>query len=1085
MPPAPAAAASEPPQSAAEATEQGALTAARQRGERVEVASMRTETRTVYATPEGSFVLEQSARPIRVRQDSRWTAVDTTLRAMPDGSLAPVAAAVDLRFSGGGQSPMATVSRGAKSIAVAWPGPLPAPVLDGATATYPEVLPGVDLQVTADVDGFSHVLVVKSRQAALNGRLDRLRFAVRSDGLSVRHREGGGLEAVDGTGAEVFTAPTPLMWDSPADLQGRPMALANRPGEGPGPGSRHAVMGLELAVNSRGGTMTLSPDRRMLADPATRYPVYLDPSVSAARGAWTAVWKKYPNSNYLNSSDIARVGYESDTGGTARSFFQMNTGSAIHGKQIIKATLRTYETWSWSCTARSVELWLTGTISKSTTWNNQPSWATKLDSKSVAKGWSASCPAGGVEFDATEAAVQASAKKWAHITMGLRASSESDTFGWKKFRNNPTLVVDYNSVPTNPVAADLWSDPGGPCASGTARPLIGTATPKLWAKLRDADNSVKGRFEWYNAAGTKVGELLTAAASSGNAFYATIPAGKYADGSVIRWRVRAEDGHTTSAWSAYCEIAVDATAPVREPTVASPQYPENAWGDGVGRAGEFTLGANGIADVTGFLYGLNTNPVTAVPAGATGGSATIRLTPLEEGPNVLSVRSVDGAGKQGPIRSYVFNVRAGTAPVGYWRLDEGLGTSAGDAAGARSATVTGASWTEGRAGKALRFGGVGQYAATSGGVAATEANLAVSAWVRLTSTPLGNAAAVSQSGQNNAGFWLGYNHGRKSWSFMMNNPGGASATVWADNAAVVPAVGQWTHLAGVYDAAAKSLFLYVNGRLAAGPVPYHGGAGPATALQFGQALYLGRQTDAWPGEVDEVRVHDRALAADEVTKLVSHVATLTGHWRLDEESGTSAADTANTTGALTLGPGASWTSGWLDGALALDGAGGHAQAAGPAVRTDDSFSVTAWVQLDSLPAGDVVAVAQNGTRAAGFTLGYSAEGPRWAFGMAGADADGAAVTRTRSDAVPYVMEWTHVAGVYDAIDRKLKIYVGGQLVATTVVGHTSAWNATGPLQLGRSLLAGAFAGHWPGIVDDVRTYQGALSDEDVARLSAE
>ncbi|MFD2356998.1 DNRLRE domain-containing protein [Nonomuraea ferruginea] len=131
----------------------------------------------------------------------------------------------------------------------------------------------------------------------------------------------------------------------------------------------------------------------MLADPDTRYPVYLDPSVSAPRGSWTAVWKRYPTTNYLNSSDVARVGHENDTGGTNRSFFQMNTGSAIHGKQIIKATLRTYETWSWSCTKKPVELWRTGTISKSTTWNNQPTWYEKLNTQTVAKGWGTACPA--------------------------------------------------------------------------------------------------------------------------------------------------------------------------------------------------------------------------------------------------------------------------------------------------------------------------------------------------------------------------------------------------------------------------------------------------------------------------------------------------------------------------------------------------------------------------------------------------------------------------------------------------------------------------------------------------------------------
>ncbi|MFD2356999.1 hypothetical protein ACFSTC_58740 [Nonomuraea ferruginea] len=275
-----------------------------------------------------------------------------------------------------------------------------------------------------------------------------------------------------------------------------------------------------------------------------------------------------------------------------------------------------------------------------------------------------------MEFDATAAAVQAAAKSWPNITLGLRASSETDTYAWKKFRNNPTLVAEYNTIPTTPVAADVWSDPGGACVSGTARPRIGTATPKLWAKLRDGDNSVKARFEWYDAAGTKRGEFLTAAASSGNAFTATVPAGVYTDGSVIRWRARGEDGQANSGWSPYCEIGVDTTAPGREPTVSSARYPENAWGEGLGRAGEFTFGANGEADVTAFLYGLNTSPVTEVSA--TGGAATISLTPLEEGPNVLSVRSKDGAGKQGPIRSYVFNVRARHRPRGLLAARRGL-----------------------------------------------------------------------------------------------------------------------------------------------------------------------------------------------------------------------------------------------------------------------------------------------------------------------------------------------------------------------------------------------------------------------------
>ncbi|MGW0811636.1 DNRLRE domain-containing protein, partial [Nonomuraea sp. NPDC002799] len=352
----------------------------------------------------------------------------------------------------------------------------------------------------------------------------------------------------------------------------------------------------------------------------------------------------WPSSNYLNSSDVARAGHvESQTN---RSFFQMATGSAIHGKQIIKATLRTYETWSYSCGARKVEVWGTGAISKTTTWNKQPSWTRLLSTVNVAKGWGASCLPGGVEFDITSWAADAAAKKWSTMTVGIRATSESDVYAWKKFKNNPTAVIEYNSLPVDPVAVDLWSDPGGPCVSGEGRPIISTATPKLWAKLKDVDNSVKGRFEWYNEAGVKAGEQVTALGSTGTAFYATIPLSLYADGALIRWRARGEDGKASSAWSPWCEATIDATAPGKEPVVSSPQYTENAWKDGLGLAGTFTFEPNGVPDVAAYVYGLDTTPKTEVVPGADG-AATIALTPRHDGPNVLSVRSKDRAGQLG------------------------------------------------------------------------------------------------------------------------------------------------------------------------------------------------------------------------------------------------------------------------------------------------------------------------------------------------------------------------------------------------------------------------------------------------------
>ncbi|MGW4661571.1 LamG-like jellyroll fold domain-containing protein [Streptosporangium sandarakinum] len=1066
--------------------EEPAQALARRTGKPVEVAAMRTETRQVFAEPDGTFTLEQYARPVRVRQDGRWVDVDPTLRARPDGTIAPVATAVGLTFSGGGNAPLARMARGDRTLELGWPGTLPKPVLKDDTATYPEVLPGVDLQVKADVDGFSHLLVVKSRAAARNRALTELNLPISADGLSLKSTEGGNLEAVDGNGGSIFTASPPMMWDSSGTPAARTPAKgaetaagAETPaGEGASADARREVMGLELT----GGKLVLKPHRGMIEDPGTKFPIYLDPFFSAARGAWTSVWSNNPSSNFLNANDVARVGHVS--GQTNRSFFQMNTGTTIHGKQILKATLRTYETWSYSCGARKVEAWATGTISKSTTWNKQPTWSRLLDTVNVAKGWGPSCLPGGVEFDVTSQAADAAAKNWPNITVGLRATSETDVYAWKKFKNNPSLVIEFNSPPAAPVAADTWSDPGGGCVTGAERPIIGTTTPKLWAKLRDADNAVRGRFEWWTAAGTKVGERLTESQGTGSAFFATVPQGAFGDGDVIRWRVRAEDGRINSAWSPWCEMTADASAPGGEPVVTSTDYPEDGWSDGVGRSGSFTFTAAGVADVVGYVYGLDTAPKAEVAADQAGGPATIRLTPRHDGPNVLAVRSKDRAGHQSPIRTYVFNVNPGTGPDGHWNLDDGQGGVAADRTGAHPATLYGAAaWTTGRTGAGLRLDGVGGHARTTGPVVSTLGDLTVAAWVRLTGTGAA-ATAVGQDGGRNGGFSLGYSKAEGRWALSRTVADTDGAAVVRALSTSAPKPGEWTHLAGVYDTAAGELSLYVNGRLESA-VPFTRPWDATGPLTIGRTKAGGAETEFWPGDVDDVRVHGRAMFGDEVADLVNSAATLVGHWKLDEDSGAVAADSSGRASAATLGGGASWTEGWLDGALALDGTGGHAQAAGPAVNTETGFTVAAWTQLDYLPTRDAAIVSQAGSRASGFQLGYDKEKGRWVLGMAAADTDTAAVARTRSDAVPAPFEWTHVAGVYDPLQGELRIYVNGRLSAGTVTAHVSAWNATGPLQLGRAKTAGVFTGHWPGIVDDVRTYDGVLSAEQIAQLAAQ
>jgi hypothetical protein len=1054
--------------------EASARSAAIASGQRVEATALRTERQQVFANPDGSFTLEQTVLPVRVRRGSGWTAVDTTLLTGSNGTVVPAAAVLDMAFSGGGDAPLARLRRDGRELSLRWPGQLPAPVLSGDTATYPEVLPGVDLTVRASAEGFSELLVVKSAQAAANPALARLRLLTTTKGVTVRAAEDGSLAAVSGTGEEVFQAPAPYMWDSSGT------------GSRTKPGGR--VRSMQVGVAS--GEVALVPDRELLTGKDTRYPVYIDPAWSGSRTAWTQAWSNLPTTSFWNGAndaeDEARVGYDATDGKKVRSFFKFDV-SGVKGKHILKATLQTQEVWSRSCTARQVQVWEVGTISAATTWKKQPSWITKLAAKSFAKGYSSSCPAGGVEFNVTAHVVKVAKLGKDTLDEGMKASataeSNKDTLSWKRFKNNPSITITYNTVPGKPT--NLTTDGSSNCTTGSGRLVIGTATPKLRASVSDADNAVKAHFQWWLQDGTDPVGAYTSASVAGKkptVVAATIPSGAFSNGAIAKWRVRAEDGTDNSAWSPWCEFLIDTTRPPI-PTADSTAFPDGAEGDAVmGKASSVTFGANGGKDVVSYKYTLNGDATaldkTATPTAA-GGSVTVSVTP-DRFVNWLHVRAVDKAANQSEVATVVFYADPATAAVGDWAMDEtGDDTVAGDDSGnGYDATLGGgATWTDGVTGGALNLDGTG-YAVTSGTVLNTAKSFSVSAWARITDTSH-TGVVVSQAGGYNSSFNLYYSEGYNRWVFNGNSTDDSSKTIVRATSTSVPVVGEWTQLSGVYDASAKQIRLYVNGVLEA---TTDFTAWNATgALNVGRSFGSGGYGNYWEGDLDEVKVYDRVLLAGELQQ----VPRLAGYWKLNETSGTTAADSAGSHPATWSSAGVSRTTGVSGNGVAVNGSTGVLTASGPAMRTDGSYTVSAWVRPDALSKNGI-AVSQLGGKVGGFNLGWAWDDDYsaylWSVRTSAQDASGSAM-REASDLfdLPTVGTWTHLAAVYDAQAHKLRLYVDGQAVDETY--HASSWNAGGTLLMGRGQASNVTFSQWLiGGIDDVRTYSGALSDQEIFDL---
>jgi hypothetical protein len=83
-----------------------------------------------------------------------------------------------------------------------------------------------------------------------------------------------------------------------------------------------------------------------------------------------------------------------------------------------------------------------------------------------------------------------------------------------------------------------------------------------------------------------------------------------------------------------------------------------------------------------------------------------------------------------------------------------------------------------------------------------------------------------------------------------------------------PITGGWQHLVGVHDAVAGELRLHVDGRLAATAGCFRPGWRARGPFVVGRGFF-GAPADWFTGNIDQVRVWNRALSDDEVSAVAA------------------------------------------------------------------------------------------------------------------------------------------------------------------------------------------------------------------------
>ena len=206
--------------------------------------------------------------------------------------------------------------------------------------------------------------------------------------------------------------------------------------------------------------------------------------------------------------------------------------------------------------------------------------------------------------------------------------------------------------------------------------------------------------------------------------------------------------------------------------------------------------------------------------------------------------------------------------IGYWPLDEGEGTTAADTSQepAYNGTVRDAAWAEGKLGTCLQFNGhEGQVLVPAEYSYHNLKQFSLSAWVKLAGLPVqGNGHTIVNKGPEapvqHFWWWIGYPPSHPlilevgSQDHRWGASFGTGRLEWAPD--------RWYHVAAVFqcDGRKSTVAHYRDGRLVGRSTRdevFHSGSYDLKIGTYGGLHWM-------DGSIDEVRLWDRPLTADEV-----------------------------------------------------------------------------------------------------------------------------------------------------------------------------------------------------------------------------
>jgi len=307
---------------------------------------------------------------------------------------------------------------------------------------------------------------------------------------------------------------------------------------------------------------------------------------------------------------------------------------------------------------------------------------------------------------------------------------------------------------------------------------------------------------------------------------------------------------------------------------------------------------------------------------------------------------------------------------------------------------------------------------------------------------------------------------------------------WKDN--------KWHHIVATWDG--SFINLYADGVLQGSPLTQTVTPTPETVN-----FRLGRDNSGstrYTGSLDDVRVYNRALSAQEIQQLYNMGAAskisstprglpdqglnsgLVGHWTFDgPKMTTNVADSSgvgNTGYLIHGGSGTTTVPGKMGQALAFDGSDSYATISSTSAPGTD-ITVSAWVKASNTSSGTIV---YRGTTAYGVSYRFDISSGKLRFALSTGPGASPDITVTSSGSIQPSI-WTLVSATYSSSAGKIYLYVNGSVDPNSGNRTGAINNQVSTTNIGALNPAAAY---FSGYIDDVRIYNRALSENEIKQL---